>query len=154
MVTAVMQFKDASSLEEGYGKPRDIILLTKVHTVNAIVFPVVVYGCESWIIKKAERWRIDVWIVVLEKTLKSPLDCKEMKPISPKGNQPWLFIGRTDAAAEAPVFWPPDEKSQLTGKDPDAGEDGEQKEKRGSRGWDGWMPSLIQWTWVGGNSVR
>ena len=60
---------------------------------------------------------------VLEKTLKSPLDCKEIKPVSPKGNQPWIFIGRTDAEAEAPVLWPPDTKSQLIGKDPDAGKD-------------------------------
>ena len=63
--------------------------------------------------------------MVLEKTLESPLDSKEIKPVSPKGNQPWIFIGRTDAEAEAPVLWPPDAKSQLIGKDPDAGKDGE-----------------------------
>ena len=61
--------------------------------------------------------------MVLEKTLESPLDYKEIKPVHPKGNQPWIFIGRTDAEAEAPVLWPPDAKSQLTGKDPDAGKD-------------------------------
>ena len=68
-------------------------------------------------------------IVVLKKTLESLLDCKEIKPLSPKGNQPWIFIGRTDAEAEAPIFWPPGTKSQLTGKDADAGENWGQKEK-------------------------
>jgi len=69
------------------------------------------------------------WIVVLEKTLESPLDCKEIKPVNPKGNQPWIFIGRTDAEIEAPVLWPPDVKSWLIEKDPDAGKDWKQKEK-------------------------
>ena len=69
------------------------------------------------------------WIVVLEKTLESPLDCKEIKPVNPKGNQPWIFIGRTDAEIEAPILWPPDVKSWLIEKDPDAGRDWKQKEK-------------------------
>ena len=69
------------------------------------------------------------WTVVLEKTLQSPLDCKEIKPVNPKGNQPWIFTGRIDAEAEAPMLWPPDAKNWLTGKDPDAGEDRRQKEK-------------------------
>ena len=67
--------------------------------------------------------------MVLEKTLESPLDNKEIKLVNPKGNQPWIFIGRTDAKTEAPILWPPDVKSQLTGKDPDAGKDWRQKEK-------------------------
>ena len=67
---------------------------------------------------------------MLEKTLESPLDCKEIQPVYPKGDQSWVFIGRTDAEAETPVFWPPDEKSRLTGKDPDAGKDGRWEEKR------------------------
>ena len=67
--------------------------------------------------------------VVLEKTLESPLDCKEIKPVNPKGNQSWIFIGRTDAEAEAPIIWPPDAKSQTFGKDPDSGKDGGQEEK-------------------------
>jgi len=67
--------------------------------------------------------------VVLEKTLESPLDCKEIQPVKPKGDQPWIFIGRTDAEAEAPILWPPDVKGQLVGKDPDAGKDGRHKEK-------------------------
>ena len=70
------------------------------------------------------------WIVVLEKILESPLDCKQIKPVNPKGNQSWIFIGRTDAEAEAPIFWPLDAKSQLIGKDPDAGKDWGQEEKR------------------------
>ena len=79
---------------------------------------------ESWVLN---NWCF--WTVVLEKTLESPLDCKEIKPVSPKGNQSWIFIGRTDAEAEAPILWPPDEKNWLTGKDPDAGKDWRQEEK-------------------------
>ena len=74
-------------------------------------------------------------MVVLEKTLESPLDIKEIKPVNPKGNQLWIFIGRTDAEAEAPVLWPPDVKCRLTGKDPDAGKDWRQKKR--PTGWDG-----------------
>ena len=78
-----------------------------------------------------ESWTPKNWcfqILVLEKTLESPLDCREIKPVNPKGNQPWIFTGRTDAEAEAPVLWPPDVKSQLMGEDPDAGKDWEQEE--------------------------
>ena len=88
-----------------------------------MIFSVVLYRCESWTVKKAEDQRIDGFKLVLEKTLKSPLDNKEIKPVNPKGNQSWIFIGRTDAEAEAPILWPPDVKSWLTGKDPDAGKD-------------------------------
>ena len=80
----------------------------------------------------AEGWVLKNWhfpTVVLEKTLESPLDCKEIKPINPKGNQPWIFIGRTDAEAEAPILWPPDVKSQLILKDPSARKDWRQEEK-------------------------
>ena len=90
-------------------KSRGITLPTKVHLVKAMVFPVVMYGCESWTIKKAEHRRIDA--VVLEKTLESPLDCKEIQPVHPKGDQSWEFIGRTDVEAETPILWPPDAKS-------------------------------------------
>ena len=100
-------------------KIRDIALSTKV---KVMVFPVVVYGCESWAIKKAEHWRTDAFIL-LEKTLESPLDCKEIKPVNPRGTQPWIFIGRIVVEAEAPILWPPDSKSQLIRKDPDAGKD-------------------------------
>ena len=92
-------------------KSRDITLPTKVCMVKAVVFPVVMYGCESWTIKKAEHQRIDAFeAVVLKKTLESLLDCKEIQPVHPKGNQSWVFTGRTDES-EAPVFWPPDAKS-------------------------------------------
>ena len=70
------------------------------------------------------------WTVVLEKTLESPLDCKEIQPVHPKADQSWVFIGRTDVEAETPILWPPDVKSWLTGKDPDAGKDWGQEEKR------------------------
>ena len=79
-------------------KGRDITLPTKVCLVKAMVFPVVMYGCESWAIKNAEH-RIDAFNLVLEKTLESPLDCKKIQPIHPKGDQSWVFIGRTDAEA-------------------------------------------------------
>ena len=99
---------------ESIFKSRDITLPTKVHLVKAMVFPVVMYGYESWIIKKAECQRIEAFelqLVVLEKTLESPLDCKEMQPVHPKGDQSWVFIGRTDVEAETPTFWSPDVKS-------------------------------------------
>ena len=83
----------------------------------------------------------------MEKTLESPLDCKEVKPVHPKGNQSWIFIGRTDAKAEAPILWPPDAKNWLTRKHPDAGKDWRQEEK-GAIEWDGWMSSSTRWTWV------
>ena len=96
-------------------KSRDITLPTKFRLVKAMVFPVVMYGCESWIIKKAQHWRIDAF-EVLEKTPESPLDCKEIQPVHPKGNQSWIFIGRTDTEAEAPILWPPEAKSLMLGK--------------------------------------
>ena len=100
-------------------KSRDITLLTKVCIIKAMVFPVVMYGCESWTIKGWAPKSWCFWSEVLEKTLQSPLECKEIKPVRPKGNQSWIFIGRTDA--KAPALWPPDVKSRLIGKDPDAG---------------------------------
>ena len=108
-----------------------ITLPIKVHLVKAKVLPVVMYGCESWTIKKVECYRIDYFeqTVVLEKTLESPLNCKEIQPVHPKGDQSWIFIGRTDAETETPVLWPPDVKSWLTGKDPDAGKDWRWEEK-------------------------
>ena len=81
-----------------------------------MVFPVVMYRCESWTLKKTESPRIDAFKLVLEKILESPLDLKEIKPVNPKGNQPRILIGRTAAEAEAPILWPPDAKSQHLGK--------------------------------------
>ena len=90
--------------------------------------------------------------LLLEKSLESPLDCKEIQLVHPKGNQTWIFIGRTDTEAEAPILWPPDVKSWLFWKDSDAGKDCEGGRRRGGRGWDGWMASLTWWTWVWASS--
>ena len=110
-------------------KSRDITLVTKVRLVKAMVFPVVIYGCESWDDKESwvpKNWCF--WTVVLEKTLESPLDYK-IKPVNLKGKKSWIFTGRTDAEAEAPILWPPDVKNWLIWKDPDAGKDWRQEEK-------------------------
>ena len=109
-------------------KSRDITLPIRVHLLKAMVFPVVMCGC--WELDHKEgrvlkNWCF--WTVVLDKTLESPLDCKEIKQLNPKGNQSWIFTGRTDA--EAPILWPPDSKSRLIRKDPDAGKDWRQEEK-------------------------
>ena len=115
---------------------RDITVPTKVRLLKAVVFPVIKYRCESWV---QQNWCF--WTVVLEKTFDSPLDSKEIKPVNPKGNQPWTFIGRT--GAEAPILWPPDVKSWLIGKDPDAGKEWRWKNKRVAEdetvGWDHWL---------------
>ena len=92
-------------------KSRNITLPTKVCLVKAMVFPVVMYGREHWSIKKAEHRRIDVFELWCWRRLESPLDCKEIQPVHPKGNQSWVFIGRTDVEAETPIIWPPDAKS-------------------------------------------
>ena len=95
-----------------------------------MVFPVVMYGCESWTVKKAECRRIDAFeLWCCRRLSKSPLDCKEIHPAHPKGDQPWVFIGRTDAEAETSILWPPDADSCLIWKNPDAGEDWGQEEK-------------------------
>ena len=112
-------------------KSKDITLPTKVCLSQS-------YGFSSshvwiWELDHKERWATEnwcFWIVLLEKTLKSPLDCKEIKPANPKGNQSWIFIGRTDAEAEVPILWPLHVKGWLTGKDPDAGQDWSQEKKR------------------------
>ena len=123
-------------------KSRDITLQRKVHIIKAMFFSVVLYGL-------LDKRRRSIWELMLlnyvGETLESPLDCKEIKPVSLKGNQPSIFIGRTDA--EAPILWPPERKSWLIGKDPDAGKDWGQEEK-GKTGWDCWMASLTQCTWV------
>ena len=122
-------------------KSRDVTLSTKVHLVKAMVFPVVMYGCESWTIRKAEHQRSDAFeLWCWRRLFRVPLDCKEIKPVHPKGNQSWIFIRRTDAEVEAPIFWPPDAKKGLIGKDPDAGQDWRQEEK-GMReiGWCYWL---------------
>ena len=109
-------------------KSRDITLLTKVCLVKAMVFPI-----WMWELDRKEGWapkNWSFWTVMLEKTLESPLDSEEIKPVNPKGNQSWILIGRTDAEAEAPILWPPDAKIWLIEKDPDTGKDWRQEKKR------------------------
>ena len=108
-------------------KSRDITLPTKVCLIKLMISPV-----WMWKLNQKEGWAPKNWCfqtVVLEKTLESPLDGKEIKPINPKGNQPWIIIGKTDAETEASIFWPCDANKQLIGKDPDAGKDRRQEEK-------------------------
>ena len=117
-----------------------------------MVFPGVMYGCESWTIRKLEHRRIGAfWTVVLKKTLESPLECKEIQPIHPKGNQSLIFIGRTEAEAETPILSPPCEdlthwKRPWCWEGLKAGGEGD------DRGWDGWMSSPTGWTWVSASS--
>ena len=119
--------------------------MATVHLVKTMVSPIVTYGCDSWTIKKVEQRRIDAFELWCWRRLLrvSPLDCKEIQPVNPKGNQPWIFIGRTDAEAEVPTLWPPDVKGQLIGKDPDAGKDWGQEEKGVTEdkmvGWHHWL---------------
>ena len=121
--------------KKSYDQPRQNIkkqrhyFADKVHLVKAMIFPIVVYGCESWTIKKAEHWRIDafkLWCWRFE----SLLDYKEIHPVHLKGNQSWIFIGMTDSEAKAPTLWSSDGKNWLIGKDPDAGKGWRQEEKR------------------------
>ena len=131
-------------------KSRDITSMTKLRLVKAIAFPVwsrELDHKESWAPKNGY-----FWTVLLEKTLDSPLDCKEIQPVNPKGNQAWILIRRTDAEAEAPVLWPPDAKNWLIGKRPWCWERLKAGEEGNNRVWDGWMASLTQWTWVWVNS--
>ena len=129
-------------------KSRDIALPTKVYLVKAMVFPVVMYGCESWTIRKAEHRRIDAFELWCWRRLQGD-------PTShPKGNQSWIFIGRTDA--EAPTLWPPDAKNWLTGKDSEAGKDWRQEEKGTTDnemvGWYHWLNGHeFEWTLKVGN---
>ena len=124
-------------------KSRDITLPTMVRTVKALVFPIVMLW--MWELNNKKGWALKnwcLWTVVLEKTLESTLDSKEIKPVNLKGNQPWILVGRTDAEAETLVFWSSDVNSWLLGKVPDAGKDWGQKEKRASEdemaGWHHW----------------
>ena len=140
-------------------KSRDITLPTKFRLVKAMVFPVVMYGCESWTVKKAEHWRIDAFeLWCWRRLLRVPWTAGD--PTSPFWRSALDFFGRNDAKAETPVLWPPQEKSWLIGKDwcwEGLGAGGEGDEMAGwdemrRRGWDGWMASLTRWTWVWVNS--
>ena len=149
MVTAAMKLKDTCSLEkkvmtnpDSIFKSKDITLPRKVHLVKAMVFPV------SWMWELGYKvsWALKnwcFWVMVLEETLECPLDCKEIQLVHPKGNQSWIFIGRTDAEAEAPILWPPDGKNWPIWKNPDAGKDWGQEEKGTTEdemaGWHRWL---------------
>ena len=133
-------------------KSRDTILPAKICLVKAMVFPVVMYGCERWTIKKAESQRIDAFeLWCWRRLLRVPWTARRsnqsiLNEISPKG----IFIGRTGVEAKSPILWPPDVKNWLLGKDADAGKDWRLVED--NRGWNGWMASLTQWTWVWASS--
>ena len=158
MVIAAMKLKDAYSLERSYDQPRQHVKKQRPYFVNKGLSSQG-YGFSSshvwmWELDYKESWLPKnwcFWTVVLKKTLESPLDFKEIQPVHPKGDQSWVFTGRTDVEAETPILWPPDVKSRLIWKDPDAG-----KVRAGGegddRGWDSWMASLTQWRWVWVNS--
>ena len=128
--------------------------LTKVHIVKGMAFPVVLYRGKNWTMKKFEHQRTDAFKLVLEKTLETPLDSKEIKPVNRKVNQPWIVIGRTDAETEDPILWPPDEKSRLIGKKPWCWERLKVKGEGCGRGWDHSIASPTQWTCIWANSRR
>jgi len=159
MVTVAIKSKDDCSFEESYDQPRQHIKKQRHYFADKDP-SCQRYGFSSghvwmWELDYKESWALKnwwFWTVVLEKTLESPLDCKEIKPVHPKGNQSWIFIGRTDAEAETSILWPPDAKNWLTGKDPDAEQSLKAGGEANNRGWDGWMASPTQWTWVWVNS--
>ena len=137
MVIAAMKLKDATPWQESYDQPRQHIKKQRYYFANKDPFSQS-YGFSSshvwmWELDHRESWALKnwcFWTVVLQKTLESPLDCKEIQPVHPKGTQSWIFIGRTDAEAKTPILWSPHAKSWLIGKDPDGGRDWGQEEKR------------------------
>ena len=130
-------------------KSRDITLSRKVRLVKAMVFPVVMYGYESWTIKKAELQRIDAFDLWYWRRLQRVLDCKEIQPVHPKGNWSWVFIGRTNVKAETPILWPVDAKSWLTWKDSYLGKDWRQEEKGTTE------DEMVRWHhWLNGHEFR
>ena len=129
-------------------KSRDIILSTKVHVVKAMIFPVVMYGCESWAIKKVECRRIDAFeLWCWRRLLRVPWTARRSNQSNPKGNQSWIIIGRTDVEAETSILWPPDAKNWFSGQDPNAGKDWGQEEK-GTTEDEMSDGILTQWTWL------
>ena len=149
MLTAAMKLKDACSLEESYDQPRQHIKKQRHYSANKGLSSQG-YGFSSshvwmWELDYKESWALKnlcFWTVVLEKTLESPFNSKEIQPVHPKGDQSWVFIGRTDAKVEASILWPPDAENWLIWKDPDAGEDWGQEEKGTTEdemvGWHHW----------------
>ena len=157
MGTAAMKLKDSSPCKKSYDKPRQCIKKQR-HCFTNKGPSSQSYGFSGshvwmWELDHKESWALKnwcFWTVVLEKTLKSPLDCKEIQPVNPKRNQSWIFIGRTDSKAEAPIFKPPDVKNWFIGKNPDGGKEWRQEEKGTTE--DGWMASPTRCTWVWASS--
>ena len=157
MVTAAVKLKDACSLEEKLWPTREQLKKQRLYFVNKVLSS----QSYDFISSKVQMWELDYkeswvpknwcfWTVVLEKTLESPLNCKEIKPVHSKGDQSWVFIGRTDAKAEIPILWPSDAKNWLIGKDPDAGRDWRWEVKGMSEdevvGWHHWLNGhAIEW---------
>ena len=132
MVTAAMKLKDGYFWKKSFDQPRQHIKKqTKVCLVKAMVFPVVMYGCESWTIKKAETWRVDAFeLCCWKRLLRVPWTARRSnQSILKEISQSWIFLGKTDAEAETPILWPPDAKNRLIWKDPDAGKDWRWEEK-------------------------
>ena len=157
MVTAAMKSKDAS-WNKSYDQLRQHIKKQRHFFANKGPSSQS-YGFSSshvwvWELNYKESWAPKnwcFWTAVLEKTLESPLDSKAIQPVHAKGNQSWIFIGRTDAEAETPILWPPDAKNWLIGKILWCWERLREGGEGDDRGWDGWMASLTQWTWIWGN---
>ena len=155
MVTATMKLKDACSLEEKLDQLRQHIKKQR-HCFANKVLSSQSYGfsCSHvwmWELDYRESWvpkNWCFWTVVLKNTLESPLECTEIKPVHPKGNQSWIFVGRTDAEAETPILWPPDSKNLTHLKRPWCWERLKAGGEGDGRGWDGWMVSPTPWTWV------
>ena len=150
-----MKLKDAFSLEEKLWQTREHVKKQRHYFANKCLYSQSYSSscCHIWMWELDNKgvWALKnwyFWTVVLEKILESPLDCEEIKPVNPVGNQSWIFIGGTEADTEAPIPWPPDSKGWLIGKDHRLKAVGEGDK----RGWDGWMASLTQWTWVWVNS--
>ena len=156
-----MKLKHTCSLEEKLWQTLDSVLKSRDFISNKELSSQS-YGFSSsnvlmWELDRKEGYAPKNWcfqIVVLEKTVESPLDGKEIKPVNPKENEPWIFIGRTDAEAKAPIFWPPDVKNWLIGKDPDAGKDWGQEEKGVIEDEMVGRHHGLKWTWVWANSRR
>ena len=149
-ITAAMKLKDTYSLEEKLYQPRQHVKKQRHYFANKSLSSQTYGFCSShvwmWELEYKESWALKnwcFWTVVLEKTPESPLDSKEIQPVHPKGNQSWMFIGKTDAEAETPILWPPDVKNWLIWKDPDAGKYWRQEEKRMTEdemvGWHHWL---------------
>ena len=160
-----MELKMLAPWKESYGKPRQCIKKQSPYSPYSPLCQQSPYSqsygfssslVQMWELDHKEGWQPKNWclqIVVLKKTLENPLDSKEIKPVNPKENQPWIFMGRTDAEVEETILWPLDMKRWLTRKDPDAGNI-VGKRRRGDRGWNGLMASPTQWTWNWANSGR